>query len=759
MTSFSIFTFGTASTASSRLRAHRLGDYLTRHGHTVLVNDVREFGEVSVFQKNTDFATAEAALKAGSRIVFDVDDNIFERTRVERDEALKFINIADRVSVGSGYLKELLGRIHPDVFLFDNPLDVSSEALTKKEYDWQARLVWFGSAANQYQLFRIETPHPVTRITAGGDIEWRLETIDQTLIGFDLAVLPVSIDQWTVAKNANKAQKCLSLGLPFIASRTAEHEELCARLRLPDWFLVEDGQDWAEAIDAYGRRYAEAVTAVRRARPAAIDAYGEETIYRTWLFNVLGEGTRAPAADPGPLAADTDVVLFNDGSEADLVRSLTQSEVDLHRFRSLTIVSATPVGLARHLFRTATIHEGGGGFLDAHRLLAQAMRDGTGRYCLYLRAGLTMKRGAALALGSRLPDIAAQAGDGPLAYVINSQYGPTGVSAFTQPPVTPHDLVGTPIHPEFVVMNRACARAVADWVPHVLHLWPLMLLLRALGDGGIRAAFDPDCFAFSADAYDEVRPVRLFHALAAADNPEEVTEPQVGALDLIGIDLAHQMLDRCRDALADHWPGLMARMLAQAAALRRTAGEVNGVKAQLADQTRRLDLANQERAKHRDAAKLASQQEKRTATRAAHLETEVAKLEKAVKAAEGAAAKAATLEEQLAKANAEITALKALREHERTRRLAAEDAYGRNKARLEAMETGLAGLRQEIAAQAALVQRERERRLAAEEAYTKSKEKRRELEERLHSLRGDGRDGAASDAPGSAARVAESIPA
>ena len=92
--------------------------------------------------------------------------------------------------------------------------------------------------------------------TRGGTVEYALKNIDEQLVVSDLALLPVSLNEETRAKNANRLVKCVGLGLPFLASDTEEHRRALSMLRLPDDCLVAAEQDWAARIDEVRRNYA-----------------------------------------------------------------------------------------------------------------------------------------------------------------------------------------------------------------------------------------------------------------------------------------------------------------------------------------------------------------------------------------------------------------------------------------------------------------------------------------------------------------------
>jgi hypothetical protein len=294
--SFRIDAVGGRDRASSRLRAWKLGDFLSGRGFPVQVSGPFD---ILVCQKTYPFALARDARQAGKIVVFDLDDPDYERSSAWMDKIRRFMRLAHVVTTGSDYLKERLDRFHPEVHILENPVDVGDPTIVHPGRGWRGKAVWFGAPENLWMLQRLKLRTPVQTLTKGGDIPFTLHTVDRVLCGFDLALLPVFLNEETRAKNANRLVKCAALGLPFLAGDTPEHRKAVHRLGLPESVLVSEGRDWDAAIAAVAREYPQRVAVARACRAGAWRHYAAERVFADWLTVCLDAWGRTRAeADP-----------------------------------------------------------------------------------------------------------------------------------------------------------------------------------------------------------------------------------------------------------------------------------------------------------------------------------------------------------------------------------------------------------------------------------------------------------------------------
>ena len=223
--SFRFDTFGDVTTASSRLRAWKLGQFLKASGHRVTMNEGAQC-DVYVCQKVRPFASLRAMREAGALVVYDFDDHLLlegVESHGVREEVVAFMNAADVVTVGSEYLGVDARNFHHNVFVLENPVDIESAKLVREQKAELKRVGWFGTPAGLIDLRAVKTSEPIETITRGGDIEFDLKSIDRTLTAFDLLLLPVEHNRWNLAKNANRMAKAVALGVPVLATATPAH--------------------------------------------------------------------------------------------------------------------------------------------------------------------------------------------------------------------------------------------------------------------------------------------------------------------------------------------------------------------------------------------------------------------------------------------------------------------------------------------------------------------------------------------------------
>jgi hypothetical protein len=200
--------------ASSRLRVWMLAEFLAKQGFETHVNGGSRF-DILVCQKTYPFLLARNARRAGKTVLFDLDDPDFDLSPRWMDKIRRFMQLAHAVTTGSDYLKEKLEQFHPTAHVLENPVDVTDPQVFYKGTPWRGKSVWFGAPENLWMLRRLKLRHPVQTLTKGGDIPYKLKTVDRELCGFNLALLPVFLNEETLAKNANRLVKCAAWACRF----------------------------------------------------------------------------------------------------------------------------------------------------------------------------------------------------------------------------------------------------------------------------------------------------------------------------------------------------------------------------------------------------------------------------------------------------------------------------------------------------------------------------------------------------------------
>ena len=285
---FRFDTFGDDRTASSRLRAWKLAEFLAARGHHVLMNQGASC-DVYFCQKVTPFDALRAMKSTGALTVYDFDDHFLldgPDGHGAKDEVIAFMNGADIVTVGSDRLLEAARNYHPHVFVLENPADISSAEISRSMTQELRRIGWFGTPAGLRDLRAIKTAETVVTVTRRGDIEFDLGTIDATLAGFDLVLIPVDLNEWNLAKNANRMIKAIALGVPVLATATPEHLETAKLLGLDARFLVAPGEDWDAKIAALRADFAEVQRIALQTRGKARERFSLERVGGEWLARI-----------------------------------------------------------------------------------------------------------------------------------------------------------------------------------------------------------------------------------------------------------------------------------------------------------------------------------------------------------------------------------------------------------------------------------------------------------------------------------------
>jgi len=455
-------------------------------GHDATVNG-RSVKPIEVFQKVRPLDRVTSAHRGGSFTVYDFDDNYLLEDVGTRDDVLRFINRVHMVTVGSTELLEAVAPYHERVHLFENPLDVAGDALPRTVAGWRGRVGWFGNRTNLTALESLPLQYAVTRVTRGGDVEWNLETVDELTRGFDLVLIPVLLDDWTRSKNANRLLRAVALGVPFLASRTAEHERTVNDLGLSEELLVDAGEDWNAAIDRVRDGFGDIEHRILVARGTAIARFGVGATVAAWVHAVqdamaaaeesTGVGLPLHSEEARRALAATDVVVLNE-NEAEFahatIETLDRSDLEL---RSLTVVSANELDATS----TAPVSHSAIGdihddFFDIYPRAAEALIGTEGRRVLLLRGGVRLLSGFFHEVGED---------ENVDLHIFREQMvSAAGDELADLPPLTLEQLLLRPFTPSALLISRDLLTRAGGM--HARHLnyasWELLLRVYQLPD-------------------------------------------------------------------------------------------------------------------------------------------------------------------------------------------------------------------------------------------------------------------------------------
>lgn len=496
-------SFGGRDAASARLRAWAIADELRLIGHEPSVHTYQPpergpgpdvIGNIEVFQKVRPHDRLAFCRRRSSLTVFDIDDHYLLDEVGTRSDVLRFMNLVDVVTVGSRHLLDIVSEYHDDVSLFENPLDVLPGSEPRGPQGWRGRIGWFGNRTSLSALEDLDLSVGVTTITAGGEVPWSVDSVDATVAQLDLLLIPVRITEWTVAKNANRLLKCVALGVPFLASRTVEHETAVRDLALPEWLLIDEPADWNDAIERVRDEYHAVTAQLSQARARALDRYGIRPVSSAWIQGmhhrlrdreaIVGH-LQQPSITAQPNARFTtleavDVVVLNENDPDFGTATLASLRLDEMPFRSVTLISASArVADAEdgtQVHDRVAIYDEHDDFFEIYGHMKRVLGQLGGEHALLLRGGARACRG----LFSEI----ARCADGPGVHLFRSQLATPQGELLDPSPVTLDELLARPYRPHAMMMPTRLAKDAGGLNASILSLglWDLLIRLYQLPD-------------------------------------------------------------------------------------------------------------------------------------------------------------------------------------------------------------------------------------------------------------------------------------
>ena len=266
-------TAPTESVASARLRCYRPAAALARAGwdSVVVVGRRPVEADVVVFQKaysSRHLALAARLRRQGTAVVLDLCDNHFynpggNRVLSRRADRLRhMIGLAHVVTASTPAMADLV--CHPCVQVVDDSLDVERPVRSPAAGPGH-RLIWFGNAGSQEMGFGmgdlgaivgdLETLARSTvfelmvlsnskeaferhvrpaRFTARYE-SWTPEGAEAVLRTADVALLPVTLNPFTLCKTSNRVTTALQQGLAVVAGQIPSYGEFAPYLRFGGW--------------------------------------------------------------------------------------------------------------------------------------------------------------------------------------------------------------------------------------------------------------------------------------------------------------------------------------------------------------------------------------------------------------------------------------------------------------------------------------------------------------------------------------------
>ena len=235
----------------------------------------------------------------GMAIVFDYDDALFIHkdskhnplaSKMRRpDKTLRIFALVDAVAAGNQYLADYARPYCENTVALEVAEDTRRIPLRDFSAGDSVVIGWLGSPSTEKYL---ELIRPVLEslfkgrddlqmhIVGGGDfalqntevvhIPWQLETEVESLLGFDIGLMPLPLEEWSKGKSGGKARTYMAAGVVPVCSAIGYNLELIEHQETG--YLVETMDEWMQALKALtesaqlreriGRAAREAVTAI-----------------------------------------------------------------------------------------------------------------------------------------------------------------------------------------------------------------------------------------------------------------------------------------------------------------------------------------------------------------------------------------------------------------------------------------------------------------------------------------------------------------
>jgi hypothetical protein len=264
----------------SRIRLYNVVKYLTEEGVDVNINGNIFKHDINIFRKSIPrrklilrFLLSKILRKV---TVFDIDDYI--------PKFFPFVKLADIVVVSTEYLCSRLKRYNRNVFIIENSLDIDDYDVEYKIiYNESKKVCWYGNNDNSYILKKWGI-QSVDVISEKGDVKWEKETIDKTLLSYDLVIIPQEENVITLSKTHCRLLKALYLGIPVLVSNMPEYTRLLILLHIDDKYVVYDKNDWNKKIEDVKANYENyKLHDIFILRKKILDSYSVYVIGHQWI--------------------------------------------------------------------------------------------------------------------------------------------------------------------------------------------------------------------------------------------------------------------------------------------------------------------------------------------------------------------------------------------------------------------------------------------------------------------------------------------
>lgn len=219
--------------------------------------------------------------RLGAKLIFDYDDALFihkpskflklaSRLR-DAEKTYAIFEIVDCVLAGNNYLRDVASPYCRDARTFHVAEDINRiKQRPPQSNDGPFVIGWLGSRSTEKYLEIVREPlaeamnaipNSVLRIVGGGDFkadfpvehwDWSLERELDALASFDLGIMPLPMEEWSLGKSGGKARTYMAAGVVPVCTAIGYNNELIEDGRTG--VLVECVSDWKEALVQLAQR-------------------------------------------------------------------------------------------------------------------------------------------------------------------------------------------------------------------------------------------------------------------------------------------------------------------------------------------------------------------------------------------------------------------------------------------------------------------------------------------------------------------------
>jgi glycosyltransferase involved in cell wall biosynthesis len=210
-------------------------------------------------------------------LVFDYDDALFVHQPSEfsplasllrsRNRVFGIFRNVDCVLAGNDYLAAVAAPHCRDTRTFHVAEDTRRFKRERKPKPGDEIVIgWMGSWSTEKYLETIRNAlrqvldrYPETRLRVVGGLgefdlqphevehrEWQLETETTTLLDFDIGIMPLPLNEWSLGKSGGKARTYMAAGLPVVCTAIGYNLELVDDRETG--FLVTTEEEWVQAL-------------------------------------------------------------------------------------------------------------------------------------------------------------------------------------------------------------------------------------------------------------------------------------------------------------------------------------------------------------------------------------------------------------------------------------------------------------------------------------------------------------------------------